>query len=397
MVGQSTMMMYGNRAWEVHNANGKFRVLVTKNMVGSLWLDLLKARDCRVEVCTSRDPLQSSDIQAAFGSKCDGVIGQLTEKWDESAFSALKSVGGRAFSTMAVGYDNVDVRAATQYGIPVGNTPGVLTEATAEMAVSLIYACARRVVEADAFMRAGKYSIWLPDLFIGKLLHGKTLGIIGAGRIGSAVGLMMARGAHMNVIYYDKYQNKGFEAKLESFRKALAENNEDLIEWKRGESVEDVLKNSDVVTLHPNLDRTTWHMIDEKNLNLMRRDAIIVNCARGPVIDEVALVEHCRRNPDFYAGMDVFEDEPLMKPGLKDLHNVVVVPHIASATLWTRSGMSTLAAANVSSMLHNHPVANAHDVTPYVNAESAHSVPQSAPAIVNAKDLNLPMLAKPKL
>jgi len=386
---QPTTVMRDGLTWQVYNPDGRFRVVVTKNMVGPLWMDLLEHRDCRFEVCTSRDSLPVHVIRNAIGTRCDGVIGQLTEQWRDELFEALKSAGGRAFSTMSVGHDNVDLAAATSRGIAVGNTPGVLTEATAEMAVSLIYACARRVVEADEFMRAEKYKIWLPDLFIGKLLNNKTLGIIGAGRIGAAVGLMMARGAHMNVVYFDKYQNKGFEAKLDTFRRALSENDEEPIEWERVGSVEDVLARADVLTLHPNLDKSTLHLMNAQRLNIMKPDAILVNCARGPVIDEVALVEHCRRNPHFFAGLDVFEDEPLMKPGLKELSNVVIVPHIASATLWTRAGMSTLAAANVSSILSGHGAAAQANVLHYVNAGSADKVPITAPAILNAEPLGL--------
>jgi len=385
--------------WKVFNPNGKLRVIVTKEMIGSLYLELLLAnKDIRVEICTSKETILTKPVLLqAIGQTCHGVCGQLTEKWDDELFAALKRAGGKVYSNMAVGFDNVDVEAATRHGIAVGNTPGVLTEATAEMAVSLIYSCARRVVEADQFMRAEKYKAWLPNLFIGKLLYGKTLGIIGAGRIGSTVGLMMVRGAKMNIVFYDKYPNKDFENKLDIFNRALKEAGEEPISWKRANTVEEVAQESDVLSLHPNLDKTTFHMVNAKLLNMMKKDAILVNCARGPVVDEVALVEHCRKNPLFYAGLDVYEDEPLMKPGLKDLPNVVVVPHIASATMWTRSGMSVLSASNVRAILNNQPVSNSPDIRPYVNATSVKDIPLAAPSILNAKQLGLPMVATPKM
>ncbi|KAJ8905913.1 hypothetical protein NDN08_002415 [Rhodosorus marinus] len=381
------MVRNSDERWVIHNPQGKYRVISTKNLVGNLWLEILQKYECRVEVCTDRGVLSNEEIVGAIGSKCDGVLGQLTEKWDDSLFNVLKRAGGKVFSNVAVGYDNVDVPAATKNGIVVGNTPGVLTEATAEMAVSLVYAAARRVVEADQFMRAGLYKIWLPDLFLGKLLTGKTVGIIGAGRIGSTVGLMLARGNKMNLIYYDKYQNKQFEAKLEAYREYLSHTGESTIEWRRADSMEEVIRDSDVLSLHPNLDKTTFHLMNSERLQMMKKDAMLINCARGPVVDEVALVEHCRENPQFYAGLDVFEDEPLMKPGLKDLPNVVVVPHIASATVWTRRGMSALAAMNVAAVINDLPPWGSPNVLSFVG-ESVEDVPPAGPSLINAKDLN---------
>jgi hydroxypyruvate reductase 1 len=153
-------------AVQVYNAGGKYRVVSTKPMPGEQWIRALINADCRVEICTEKKTILSvDDILALIGSRCDGVIGQLTEEWGETLFSALKKAGGHAFSNMAVGYNNVDVEAATKNGVAVGNTPGVLTETTAELAASLTLSAARRVVEADSFMRAGKYDGWLPTLY----------------------------------------------------------------------------------------------------------------------------------------------------------------------------------------------------------------------------------------
>lgn len=227
----------------VHNPEGKFRVVATKSLPGTRWLDILTAANCRVEaragsptlgrfpsftvpevqrltlgcqVCTAKDTILSvAAVQALVGPRCDGAIGQLTEKWGTELFGALRAAGGHAYSNYAVGYDNVDVAAATAAGVAVGNTPGasqsrrhaalrpflawvltrpgagVLTETTAETAAALTLAAARRIAEADVFMRAGHYKGWLPDLFVGQLLQGATVGILGAGRIGAAYARMV--------------------------------------------------------------------------------------------------------------------------------------------------------------------------------------------------------------
>ena len=374
------------KEWTVHNPSGSKRVIVTKELPGQLWLDRLIAADCRVEVCTSPDILSVEEITEAMGDHCDGAIGQLTEDWSETLFAALKAAGGSAYSNYAVGYNNVNVDVATAHGIPVGNTPGVLTETTAEMAVALTFAAARRVVESDTFMRGGQYHGWLPTLFLGTLMKGCTVGIIGAGRIGAAYGRMMAEGLKANLVYYDLYQNKALEAYMTAYGEFLASQGETPVTCTRLDSVEAVLAASDVVSLHPVLDETTHHLINAERLNMMKPDAILINAARGPVIDEAALVAHCQANPDFRAGLDVFEDEPAMAPGLADLDNVVIVPHIASATVWTREGMATLAATNVAAILSGYPAwADPNDILGFLG----ETPPQAAPSIVNADQLGI--------
>ncbi|MCK4821515.1 D-glycerate dehydrogenase, partial [bacterium] len=179
-----------DKEWRTHNPSGNRRVVVTKDLPGDRWLEILAKTDCKVEICTSTDVLSVEEIEAAIGERCDGAIGQLTEDWGEKLVVALKAAGGKVYSNCAVGYNNVDVDEATRQGIPVGNTPGVLTETTAEMAVALTFAAARRVVEADKFMRGGNYKGWLPTLFLGELFWHKTVGVIGAGRIGAAYARM---------------------------------------------------------------------------------------------------------------------------------------------------------------------------------------------------------------
>lgn len=330
------------------------------------------------------------DIIALIGDKCDGVIGQLTEDWGETLFSALSRAGGRAFSNMAVGYNNVDVNAANKYGVAVGNTPGVLTETTAELAASLSMAAARRIVEADEFMRAGLYDGWLPHLFVGNLLRGQTVGVIGAGRIGSAYARMMVEGFKMNLIYYDLYQATRLEKFVTAYGQFLKASGEQPVTWKRAASMDEVLREADLISLHPVLDKTTYHLVNKERLSMMKKEAILINCSRGPVIDEVALVAHLKENPMFRVGLDVFEDEPYMKPGLAEMKNAIVVPHIASASKWTREGMATLAALNVLGKIKGYPIwHDPNKVEPFLNENSLP--PAASPSIVNAKALGLPV------
>ena len=371
--------------WNIVNASGKKRVIVTKELPGNRWQEILTRADCRIEIGTSADTLTTAEIKSAMGSQCHGAIGQLTETWGEELFSALKAAGGEAFSNYAVGYDNVDVAAATKHGIPVGNTPGVLTETTAQMAVALTFAAARRTGEAERFLRAGKFDGWLPTLLLGELLWRRTLGVIGVGRIGSSYARMMVEGHKMNLVYYNLDQNKELEEFIAAYGEFLMSSGEAPVSCKRADSIEEVLQTADCVSLHTVLNESTHHLINTERLALMKDNAVLVNTSRGPVIDEAALINHCRKHPEFRAGLDVFEDEPQLKPGLAELENVVVVPHIASATRWTRHGMATLAAANVAAILMGYPAWNKPDISKFLEGDT----PESAPSIVNADDLGV--------
>jgi hydroxypyruvate reductase 1 len=372
--------------WQVHNPGGPMRVIVTKALPGERWLEILIEAGCRVEVCRSESVLGTEEIEAVVGDRCEGGIGQLTEPWGPRLFEALARAGGKAYSNYAVGYNNVDLEAATKHRIPVGNTPGVLTETTAELAVALTFAAARRVVEGDRFMRGGRFSGWLPSLFLGELLWRKTLGIVGAGRIGTAYARMMAEGHKMDVVYYDLRANRELEHSVASYGHFLEAGGRRPVTCRRADSLEELLREADVVSLHTVLDAATRHLIDRGRLALMKENAVLVNSSRGPLIDENALVEHCRRNPSFRAALDVFEDEPDMAPGLADLPNVVVVPHIGSATRWTREAMAVLAAFNVAGMLQGFPVWGRSDMTPFLGPNP----PKASPSVVNAEPLALP-------
>jgi hydroxypyruvate reductase 1 len=367
------------------NPRAKHRVLVTKSLPGERWLEILAAADCRVEICQSSDVVTADEMVDAFGDHCAAAIGQLTETWDDALFGALKAAGGTAYSNYAVGFNNVDIPAATRHGIPVGNTPGVLTETTAEMAVALTFAAARRIGEGERYLRAGKFKGWLPTLFLGELLQGKTVGIIGAGRIGTAYARMMFEGHRMNVLYFDLRRNEHLESSVAAFNDYLQAQGESPISCRQVDSVDELLKSSDCVSIHTLLNDSTRHLIDAERLAMMKPRAILINTSRGPVIEEAALVRHCRANPDFRVGLDVFENEPELAEGLPELENVVIVPHIASATRWTRQGMAVLAAGNVAGLLNGHPVWNRPDLLPFLGSDP----PAAVPSIVNAEALGL--------
>jgi glycerate dehydrogenase len=373
--------------WKTLHPVGDKRVVVTKELPGSRWHETLAAAGCRVEVCTDSVVLSVAQIRAAMGTRCDGAIGQLTEAWGEELFSALEAAGGRAYSNYAAGFDNIDLTAATRHGIPVGNTPGVLTHTTAEMALALTFAAARRTGESERFLRAGRYDGWLPTLFLGELLRQKTVGVIGAGRIGDAYARMMVEGHKMNLIYYDLYRNEALERYVAAYSAFVQTHGQPPLTCRRAERVEDLLREADVVSIHTALDDSTRHLITAERLAVMKENALIVNTSRGPVIDEAALVAHCRTHPNFRAGLDVFEKEPELAPGLADLENVVIVPHIASATKWTREGMATLAAGNVAGALLKRPAWNRPDVLPFLGGHP----PQASPSILNATELGIPL------
>jgi len=255
-----------------------------------------------------------------------GLLCVLTERVDEALLAV--SPGLKAVSTYSVGFDHIDVPACTRRGILVTNTPGVLTETTADFTWTLLLAAARRLVEGDKFMRAGRYKGWDPLMMLGSDVYGKTLGIVGFGRIGQAVA-RRAKGFSMNVLYYD-------------VQRVFPEIEKDL--GARFVELRDLLRQADYVSLHAALSPQTRHLIDRKALALMKPSAYLVNAARGPMVDEAALVAALKRGRLRGAALDVYEREPKMAAGLAKLPNVVLAPHLASASLETRAKMGMMAA-----------------------------------------------------
>ncbi len=296
-------------------------------------LELLKAAFGDVEVNPDDRVLTRDELLEAVKGR-DGVLSLLTDNMDAEVMDAI-GPQCKVISNYAVGYNNIDVEAASDRSIMVTNTPGVLTDATADCAIALLFATARRVVESDEYMRAEKFEGWAPMLLLGKEVTGATLGILGAGRIGENMAKKMA-GFDMKILYADLHANE----ELDSMGATQVD-------------LETLCKECDYISVNVNLSEATHHLIGEKELGLMKPTATVINTARGPVIDEVALVTHLKANPDFYAGLDVFEDEPAMKPGLKDCHNAVVMPHLGSATIEARTKMSTMAAQNLIDALTN--------------------------------------------
>jgi lactate dehydrogenase-like 2-hydroxyacid dehydrogenase len=269
-------------------------------------------------------------LQAVVGR--DGVLCLLTDRIDTEVLDAAR--GCKVFANCAVGYDNIDVPAATARGIAVTNTPGVLTDATADLTWALIFAVARRVVEGDRCVRAGEFKGWAPMLLLGGDITGQTLGIVGAGRIGQAVARRSV-GFGMKVLYTNPSPRPELEREVGAKRVGLDE----------------VLRESDFVSIHCPLTEETTHLIGRRELGLMKPSAYLINAARGPIVDERALVEALQEKRIAGAGLDVYENEPALAPGLADLPNVVLLPHLGSASTGTRTRMATMAAENLLAVL----------------------------------------------
>ena len=266
-------------------------------------------------------------LEAAAGA--DAILALLTERMDAELFD--RSPNLRMVANMAVGFDNVDIDAAAARGIWVTNTPGVLDGATADLAMALLLAAARRLPEAERFLRAGRYRRWGPMLLTGQEVHGRTLGILGMGRIGEAVARRARFGFGMEVLYWDERGRPDLEEELGARRTDL----------------DTLLGAADFVSIHLPLTEGTGGLIDAERLAQMKPTAVLVNTARGPIVDEAALAAALRTGAIWAAGLDVFEREPEVHPDLLELDNAVLLPHIASASIPTRLAMAELAVDNV--------------------------------------------------
>ena len=301
-------------------------VYVTRHLPQAAFERLAAA--CRVEGWDHEVPPPYEVLLEGVAGK-DGLLCLLTDRIDAALMDAAP--GLRVISQCAVGYDNVDVAAATARGIPVGNTPGVLTDATADFAFALLMAAARRIGEAVDFVRSGRWETWGLTLLLGQGVYGATLGIVGLGRIGRAVA-RRARGFGMTVLYHDTDRRPQAEADLGVEYRAL----------------DDLLRESDFVSLHTSLTKESQGLIDAHALALMKPTAILINTSRGPVVDTEALYQALKEGQIAYAALDVTDPEPLPADHkLLTLPNILVAPHIASATVTSRTAMANMAVDNL--------------------------------------------------
>jgi glyoxylate reductase len=268
----------------------------------------------------------------------DAVLTLLTEKIDREAIENFSSC--KIVANCAVGFNNIDVAYAKGKKIVVTNTPYVLTDATADLTVALILACTRRLREGDRMMRENKFDGWKPNMLLGFDLKGKTVGIVGAGRIGRATARRL-KGFGVKIIYFDRKKRDEFETEFMASRVSLTE----------------LMRKSDIVSVHLPLSQETHHIINKQNLSYMKKTAVIVNTSRGEVLEEKALIKILKQKKIFAAGFDVYENEPKVNPELRDLENVFLLPHIGSATIETRTAMALLAARNIINVLKgNEPI-----------------------------------------
>lgn len=289
-------------------------------------LKLLR-KEFEIEVNPENRALSKQEIINGLCEK-DGLLCLLTDTIDKDVIYSEPKL--KMIASYAVGYDNIDIHTATKRGIPVSNTPGVLTDTTAEMAWALLFSVARRIVEGNTFTRADKFKGWDPMLMHGQDVSNKTLGIIGAGRIGTSFALK-SKGFNMKILYVDDRVNETLERELKAKKVDIPE----------------ILKSSDFISLHVPLNKETHHLISEKELKMMKKTAILINTSRGPVVDEQALVKALKKRWIFGAGLDVYEYEPNISRELIKLDNVVLQPHSASATIETRTKMAIIAAENM--------------------------------------------------
>lgn len=306
------------------------KVLVTRE-IPEAGLRLLEREDFDVTVLDEAPPSRDKLLEAVHGA--NGILSTATEKIDAEVMDAAGE-DLRVVANMAVGYDNIDVEAASERGVVVTNTPGVLDETTADVAFMLLLAAARRLGEGERLLRAGRWEWWGPKQLRGQDVRGKTLGIVGMGRIGRAVA-RRGKGFGMEILYHNRSRDESAEEELGA----------------RYVELDELLETSDFVSIHTPLTPETHHLIGAEELEMMKPTSVLVNTSRGPVIDEAALADALEENRIFAAGLDVYEEEPKVHPKLLGLDNVVLAPHIGSASVETRDRMAVLAAENLAAVL----------------------------------------------
>jgi len=303
-----------------------WKVLITHRLLPEATAYLKKR--VNVEFCPEKGVLSKRDIISRIGDK-DGLLCLLTDEIGRDIIEAAPRL--RIIANCAVGTDNIDLASSRQKGILVTNTPGVLTETTAELTWALILAVARKIPQADIFTRQKSFKGWKLDLFLGKDIQGKRLGIIGLGRIGKAVA-HRAAAFGLEIFYYDRRRLSLEEEK--KYRAAFL-------------PLDDLLRTADIISIHASLTEESHHLISAKKLRLMKKDAFLINVARGPIVDEKALADALEEGRLWGAGLDVYEREPVIEKKLLRLKNVVLLPHLGSATFETRLKMAMAAAKNL--------------------------------------------------
>ncbi len=320
------------------------KIFITRK-IPSRGIEMLSAKGHTVALNPEDRALTREELISSFKADCyDAVLSMLTDTIDAEVLDAAKSSGVRIFANYAVGFDNIDVKAATERGIMVTNTPDVLTETVAEHTFALMLAISHRIPESDRFSRAGKFKGWAPELLLGTDVSGKTLGVIGLGRIGQRVAHHAVKGFDMRAIYFDVKRNENFEKEFGAEYRA---------------NVDDVFREADFVSLHVPLTPSTLHLVNAERLRLMKPAAYLINTSRGPIVDEAALRDALKAGVIKGAGIDVWEHEPELTPGLAELENIILTPHTASATEETRQKMGELAAKNIIEALEGRQPPNA--------------------------------------
>ena len=306
------------------------KIYITRR-IPQIGIDMLLEKGHEVDINPEDKILTKEELIHAVSQKpYDAVLTLLTDQIDGEVFDAVPTA--KIFANYAVGFNNINLDHAKERGVTITNTPGALADTVGEHTVALLLALTGRIVEGDAYVRAGKYKGWDPMLLMGTDLEEKTVAIIGAGRIGYRAGHILGKGFGMNIAYYDVQRNEMFEKDLNA---------------TFYDSIDDILPIADIVSLHVPLMDTTHHLVNRERLSRMKNTAFLINTARGPVVDEEALVEALKNKTIAGAGLDVFEHEPKLAPGLAELSNVVLTPHIASATTKARNEMAVLAASNI--------------------------------------------------
>ena len=306
------------------------KIYITRR-IPEIGVRMLQEKGYEVDINPHDRILEKSElIEQVSGKPYDAVLSLLTDQIDAEIFEAVPSA--KIFANYAVGFNNFNLTDAKERGVTITNTPGMSADTVGEHTVAMLLALTSRILEGDAYIRAGKYKGWDPMLLMGTDLEDLTVGIVGGGRIGYRAAHILGKGFGMKIAYYDVQRSEPFEKDLGAVFYS---------------DLDELLKVSDIVSLHVPLLESTHHLIDARRLSLMKPTAFLINTARGPVIDEAALVEALRNKTIAGAGLDVFEHEPALAPGLTELPNVVLTPHIASSTVKTRDQMAVRAVTNI--------------------------------------------------